>query len=121
MKLINIINLRWVLVTLMLVACNGNEDAIDPKSSAHLNGDMNAGADMNAGVDATTDVDAATGVPSDNKCGGAVNSSGDAEAQCQQDLWGPTGDRSMHCFAYGGAGDPCHLSNTNDLFSKLRR
>jgi hypothetical protein len=33
---------------------------------------------------------------------------------CQNFLWEPTGDTSMHCFAYGGSGDPCHLNNNND-------
>lgn len=52
--------------------------------------------------------------PSGQKCGGAVNSSSDSSSVCQMDLWDPTGDSTMHCFAYGGSGDPCHLSNTND-------
>lgn len=47
-------------------------------------------------------------------CGGAVNSSNDAQAVCQSDLWDPTGDSTMYCFAYGGSGDPCHLNNNND-------
>lgn len=52
---------------------------------------------------------------SNNKCGGAVNSSGSSSiTMCENSLWQPTGDPSMHCFAYGGAGDPCHLSNNND-------
>jgi len=50
----------------------------------------------------------------EQKCGGAVNSSGDSNQVCQNDLWDPTGDSSMYCFAYGGSGDPCHLSNNND-------
>jgi len=50
----------------------------------------------------------------EQKCGGAVNSSNDSNRVCQDDLWDPTGDSSMHCFAYGGSGDPCHLSNNND-------
>ena len=53
-------------------------------------------------------------VPLRQKCGGAVNSSGDSNQVCQNDLWNPTGDSTMYCFAYGGSGDPCHLSNTND-------
>lgn len=53
-------------------------------------------------------------VPSSQKCGGAVNSSTDSETVCRRDLWDPTGDSFMHCFAYGGSGDPCHLSNNND-------
>jgi hypothetical protein len=50
-----------------------------------------------------------------HKCGGAVDTSSSAENECKSSLWDPTGDNSMHCFAYGGDGDPCHLSNTNDL------
>jgi len=49
-----------------------------------------------------------------HKCGGAVNSSGDSKEMCQKDLWDPTGDPTMPCFAYGGSGDPCHLNNNND-------
>ena len=49
-----------------------------------------------------------------NKCGAAVNSSNDSNQKCMDDLWSPTGDSTMHCFAYGGSGDPCHLSNNND-------
>ena len=48
------------------------------------------------------------------KCGGAVDSSGDSNQVCQRDLWDPTGDSTMHCFAYGGSGDPCHLNNNNE-------
>jgi hypothetical protein len=48
------------------------------------------------------------------KCGAAVNSSDNSDKKCMDDLWDPTGDSTMHCFAYGGLGDPCHLSNTND-------
>ena len=51
---------------------------------------------------------------SGQKCGGAVNSSSNSETICQRDLWSPTGDSSMYCFAYGGSGDPCHLNNNND-------
>ncbi len=47
-------------------------------------------------------------------CGGAVNSSNDAQSVCQSDLWDPTGDSTMYCFSYGGSGDPCHLNNNND-------
>lgn len=50
----------------------------------------------------------------DQKCGAAVNTSNDPERQCQQDLWGPTGDHSMYCYAYGGPQDPCAFSVTND-------
>jgi len=53
-------------------------------------------------------------VSSGQKCGGAVDSSSDSATVCQRDLWNPTGDSTMHCFAYGGIGDPCHLSNNND-------
>jgi hypothetical protein len=49
-----------------------------------------------------------------NKCGAAVNSSDNSNQKCKDDLWSPTGDSTMHCFAYGGSGDPCHLSNNND-------
>ena len=48
------------------------------------------------------------------KCGGAVDSSSNSETVCQRDLWNPTGDSTMYCFAYGGSGDPCHLNNNND-------
>ena len=51
---------------------------------------------------------------SKSKCGGAVNSSSSSRAMCEDFLWQPTGDSSMHCFAYGGDGDPCHLNNNND-------
>jgi len=51
---------------------------------------------------------------SGQKCGGAVNSSSNSQAVCQQDLWDPTGDDTMYCFTYGGSGDPCHLNNNND-------
>lgn len=51
---------------------------------------------------------------SSQKCGGAVNASSDSSQTCQSDLWNPTGDTTMHCFAYGGRGDPCHLNNNND-------
>ena len=50
-----------------------------------------------------------------NKCGAAVNSSNDSNQKCMDDLWDPTGDNTMHCFAYGGIGDPCHLNNNNDI------
>jgi len=49
------------------------------------------------------------------KCGGAVNSSNDSHVVCQNDLWTPTNDSTMYCFAYGGSGDPCHLNNNNDF------
>lgn len=53
--------------------------------------------------------------PTDNKCGGAVDASGDSsQTTCQTFLWSPTGDDTMHCFAYGGAGDACHMNNNND-------
>ncbi len=127
-------NLSLGLVVLMLAACGVNEDAVDSGLSPHGDGGMGAetstggsvGADADAGTatgaetgtgedtDTGTGEDTGTGGSNDNKCGGAVNASDDAEAQCQQDLWGPTGGSSMQCFAYGGAGDPCHLSNTND-------
>lgn len=50
----------------------------------------------------------------DQKCGAAVNFSNDPESQCQQSLWGPTGDRTMACYAYGGPNDPCALDVNND-------
>lgn len=57
-----------------------------------------------------------------NKCGGAVNfSNEDSNLVCQQDLWEPTDDTTMHCFAYGGRGDPCHLSNNNDVNDGLTK
>jgi hypothetical protein len=51
----------------------------------------------------------------EQKCGAAVNSSNNSTVTCQNDLWDPTGDDNMHCFAYGGIGDPCHLNNNNDI------
>lgn len=53
--------------------------------------------------------------PVEQKCGGAVNFSNDSIQECQTNLWGPTNDDSMHCFAYGGPSDPCHLNNNNDV------
>ena len=50
------------------------------------------------------------------KCGGAVNTGGgSANATCLSDLWNPTQDRTMHCYAYGGLSDPCALHNNNDI------
>ena len=49
------------------------------------------------------------------KCGGAVDVSTNPSQQCEDSLWDPTDDRSMFCFAYGGAADPCHLNNNNDV------
>lgn len=48
------------------------------------------------------------------RCGGAVDYTSDPNQACQSFLWGPTGDSTMHCFAYGGSADPCHLNNNND-------
>ena len=49
-----------------------------------------------------------------NKCGGAVNSGETSIAVCTKDLWNPTGDKTQHCYAYGGPSDPCALHNNND-------
>jgi len=56
-----------------------------------------------------------------NRCGGTVDpppsGGGSYETQCQNLLWGPAGEaakRSMHCYAYGGQGDPCALNVQND-------
>ena len=50
------------------------------------------------------------------KCGGAVNTGGSsANATCLSDLWTPTQDMNMHCYAYGGNTDPCALHNNNDM------
>jgi hypothetical protein len=50
-----------------------------------------------------------------SKCGGAVNTGGlSANSTCASDLWNPTQSTSMHCYAYGGATDPCALHNNND-------
>jgi hypothetical protein len=38
-----------------------------------------------------------------------------ANATCTQDLWIPTGDPTMNCYAYGGPSDPCALHNNNDV------
>eukprot|EP00536_Pseudo-nitzschia_multiseries_P007855 jgi/Psemu1/196558/e_gw1.189.22.1 len=60
--------------------------------------------------------------PSGQKCGAAVDIVTLSESQqvCQSDLWDPTDDPTMHCFAFGGSGNPCHLDNNNnpddDLF-----
>lgn len=51
----------------------------------------------------------------DQKCGGAVDFTSNPNQSCQSHLWGPTSDNTMHCFAYGGNADPCHLNNNNDL------
>lgn len=50
---------------------------------------------------------------STNKCGGTVGV-GDRLSQCRKYLWNPTKDETMHCFTFGGPGDPCHLSMDND-------
>lgn len=55
----------------------------------------------------------------DQKCGGAVDFTRDSSQTCQTYLWDPTTDRSMHCFAYGGSSDPCHLNNNNDSFDGI--
>lgn len=50
------------------------------------------------------------------KCGGAVNTGGgSANAMCTKDLWNPTQNRNLHCYAYGGVTDPCALHNNNDV------
>eukprot|EP00537_Pseudo-nitzschia_pungens_P005290 CAMPEP_0172377084 /NCGR_PEP_ID=MMETSP1060-20121228/68720_1 /TAXON_ID=37318 /ORGANISM="Pseudo-nitzschia pungens, Strain cf. cingulata" /LENGTH=451 /DNA_ID=CAMNT_0013104755 /DNA_START=142 /DNA_END=1497 /DNA_ORIENTATION=+ len=53
-----------------------------------------------------------------HKCGAAVDFSSDPQQGCQSNLWDPTGDATMHCFASGGSwwenGNPCHLSNNSD-------
>jgi len=56
---------------------------------------------------------------SDQRCGGAVDSTNDSNQSCTTHLWSPTRDTSMHCFAYGGSGDPCHLNNNNDWFDGI--
>jgi hypothetical protein len=50
-------------------------------------------------------------------CGGAVNAASvnAGSGNCQSQLWGPTGNADMHCYAYGGPYDPCALSYTNDI------
>ena len=54
------------------------------------------------------------------KCGGAVNTGGgSANVTCLIDLWNPTQDRTMHCYAYGGVTDPCALHNNNDINDSL--
>eukprot|EP00985_Skeletonema_marinoi_P014201 scaffold7162_cov165-Skeletonema_marinoi.AAC.1 len=50
-----------------------------------------------------------------NKCGGAINFSNDPKQECLTNLWEPTDDTTMHCFAYGGSSDPCSLNNHNDV------
>ena len=45
------------------------------------------------------------------RCGAAVNA---GEQNCGPDLWTPTGDAGMPCYAYGGTDDPCALNNNND-------
>lgn len=46
-----------------------------------------------------------------SKCGGAVNMGAE---HCLTDLWIPTNDNLMPCFAYGGPEDPCSLNMNND-------
>jgi hypothetical protein len=54
------------------------------------------------------------------KCGGAVNTGGvSANATCTSDLWNPTQNWNMHCYAYGGVTDPCALHNNNDISDGL--
>eukprot|EP00591_Stephanopyxis_turris_P017726 CAMPEP_0195538828 /NCGR_PEP_ID=MMETSP0794_2-20130614/49734_1 /TAXON_ID=515487 /ORGANISM="Stephanopyxis turris, Strain CCMP 815" /LENGTH=1792 /DNA_ID=CAMNT_0040672837 /DNA_START=109 /DNA_END=5487 /DNA_ORIENTATION=- len=48
----------------------------------------------------------------ENRCGGAVNA---GNFNCGPDLWSPTSDLSIHCYAYGGDSDPCALHNNNDI------
>mgnify|MGYP001304365739 CR=1 FL=1 len=48
---------------------------------------------------------------SNYKCGGAVNVGAD---NCDSDLFNPTGNNLMHCYAYGGPNDPCALHQNND-------
>jgi len=54
--------------------------------------------------------------PTSQTCGGAVN-----PGTCNSTLWMPTGDSSMHCFAYGGPQDPCSLNNNNDANDGLNK
>ena len=49
-------------------------------------------------------------------CGGAVNPSGDKQRECQTNLWIPTDDATMHCFAYGD--DPCHVSDEDPNYGR---
>ncbi|KAL7546402.1 hypothetical protein ACHAWF_009739 [Thalassiosira exigua] len=51
---------------------------------------------------------------SGRKCGGAVDFTSNPEQACETYLWGPTGDSTMACFAYGGPADKCSLNNNND-------
>lgn len=50
---------------------------------------------------------------SSSKCGATVGP-GPWETSCRMYLWNPTQDESMFCFAFGGAGDPCHLNIVHD-------
>jgi hypothetical protein len=60
-------------------------------------------------------------VGSSSKCGGAVNTGGTANGKCTSDLWGPTDDTSMHCYAYGGPSDKCAIHNNNDADDGLSK
>jgi len=46
------------------------------------------------------------------KCGAAVNA---GQWNCPTSLWEATNEVGMHCYAYGGPGDPCSLHNNNDV------
>ena len=52
------------------------------------------------------------------KCGGAVNQ---GHQNCQTALWGPTHDKNLACFAYGGPNDPCSLNINNDVDYGLQK
>jgi hypothetical protein len=44
-----------------------------------------------------------------------VNSGETSLEMCAKDLWNPTGDKTQHCYAYGGPSDPCSLHYNNDV------
>lgn len=59
--------------------------------------------------------------PAKQRCGGAVDKSSNWMQSCHDNLWDPTGDATMHCYAYGGPGDPCAVHNNNDVDSGVNK
>lgn len=50
---------------------------------------------------------------SSNVCGATVPP-GEWQTTCANELWNPSGDDSLFCFASGGLEDPCHLNIVED-------
>lgn len=76
--------------------------------------DVGTGTSDHPAIAADLTLSPPTNNPAGQKCGGAVDFTYDPNQACETYLWGPTGDDTMHCFAYGGSNDPCHLNNNND-------